>query len=105
MKNHEFQGLTTTKAPFIENALSLRQIFIHQPYELYNEDNQRAWRELYAMLLPKWKQYANKKFMEGIEALCLNPFRSARLEEINAFLEPLTGLKAKAVSGYVPTYV
>jgi phenylalanine-4-hydroxylase len=43
--------------------------------------------------------------MEGIRALCLRPDRIPRLEEVNEFLEPLTGFKAKAVSGYVPTYL
>lgn len=98
-------GLTTTKAPFIEKAQKRGKVFIHQPYELYSEDNQEAWRQLYALLRPKWEKYANTKFMEGIEALCLKPDRIPRLEEINAFLEPLTGFKAKAVSGYVPAYV
>ncbi len=98
-------GLTTTKAPFIENAHNQGQKFIHQPYELYSTENQRAWRKLYALLRPKWEKYANEKFMEGIRSLCLNPDRIPRLEEINQFLEPLTGFQAKAVSGYVPTYL
>ncbi len=98
-------GLTTTKAPFIENAQNRGEIFIHQPYELYNENNQDAWRKLYALLLPKWEKYANQKFREGVQSLCLNPDRIPRLEEVNAFLEPLTGFQAKAVSGYVPTYL
>ena len=98
-------GLTTTKAPFIENAQRDGQIFIHQPYELYNEDNQEAWRKLYALLRPKWERFANAKFMEGIASLCLKPDRIPTLDEVNAFLEPLTGFKAKAVSGYVPTFL
>ncbi|MGK5594686.1 MAG: phenylalanine 4-monooxygenase [Parachlamydiaceae bacterium] len=98
-------GLTTTKAPFIENAKTEGHLFIHQPYEFYNQNNQDAWRKLYALLLPKWEKYANKKFMQGIQSLCLNPDRIPSIEEINAFLEPLTGFKAKAVSGYVPTYL
>jgi phenylalanine-4-hydroxylase len=102
---YEFQGLTTTKAPFIENAQNEGQIFIHQPYELYNNDNQEAWKKLYASLLPKWKRFANSKFMEGIRCLCLKPHRIPTLEEVNVFLEPLTGFKAKAVSGYVPTFL
>ncbi len=99
------QGLTTTKATFIEQAQHHGQTFIHQPYELYSEDNQEAWRKLYALLTPKWKKYANPKFKEGVEALCLHPDRIPHLEEINHFLEPLTGFKAKAVSGYVPAFV
>lgn len=99
------QGLTTTKAAFIEEAQHKGDIFIHQPYELYNNSNQEAWRKLYALLRPKWEKYANGKFMEGIRSLCLNPDRIPRLEEINEFLRPLTGFTAKAVSGYVPTFV
>lgn len=98
-------GLTTTKAAFIENAQREGQIFIHQPYELYSEDNQEAWRNLYALLRPKWEQFANAKFMQGIASLCLKPDRIPTLEEVNAFLQPLTGFQAKAVSGYVPTFL
>jgi phenylalanine-4-hydroxylase len=106
MKQPEMgHGLTTTLAPFIEKAQNDGQIFIEQPYELYNENNQDAWRKLYALLRPKWEKYANKKFMQGIQSLCLNPDRIPRLEQINAFLEPLTRFKAKAVSGYVPTFL
>lgn len=101
----EFSGLTTTKAPFIENAQKEGQIFIHQPYELYSQDNQEAWRKLYALLRPKWERFANAKFMQGIRCLCLKPDRIPTLEEVNVFLEPLTGFKAKAVSGYVPTFL
>lgn len=102
MKNF---GLTTTKAPFIEEVRTRGDLFIQQPYELYNEDNQEAWRKLYALLLPKWKKHANKKFLEGVDSLCLNPHRIPRMEEINTFLERLTGFKAKPVCGYVPTYL
>jgi phenylalanine-4-hydroxylase len=98
-------GLTTTKASFIEDAQQKGQIFIHQPYELYNEDNQQAWRSLYALLRPKWDLFANTKFMQGIRCLCLKPDRIPTLEEVNTFLEPLTGFKAKAVSGYVPSFL
>lgn len=97
-------GLTTTKAPFIEKAKQNGELFIRQPYELYNEDNQKAWQQLYKLLLPKWERYANEKFMEGIRSLALQPHRIPKLEEINKFLEPLTGFQAKAVSGYVPIF-
>ncbi|HSW72274.1 MAG TPA: phenylalanine 4-monooxygenase [Chlamydiales bacterium] len=103
--NEPHCGLTTTKAPFIEKAQKDGQIFIHQPYELYSRDNQEAWRKLYAMLLPKWERFANSKFLQGIASLCLKPDRIPTLDEVNQFLEPLTGFQAKAVSGYVPTFL
>jgi phenylalanine-4-hydroxylase len=104
-KNSQIHGLTTTKAPFIEKAQKDGQMFIHQPYELYSDDNQEAWRKLYALLLPKWERFANAKFLQGIRSLCLKPDRIPTLDEVNRFLEPLTGFKAKAVSGYVPTFL
>jgi phenylalanine-4-hydroxylase len=105
MKKQNQFGLTTTKAHFIENAQKTGQIFIHQPYELYNQDNHATWKKLFAMLLPKWERFANRKFMQGVNTLCLDPDRVPQLNDVNKFLEPLTGFQAKAVSGYVPTYL
>ena len=35
----------------------------------------------------------------------LDPYRVPRLEEVNRFLCPLTGFRAKAVSGYIPAFL
>jgi phenylalanine-4-hydroxylase len=98
-------GLTTTKAPFIEDARANGELYIEQPYELYSEENQEAWRRLYDRILPRWKKYANPRFLEGVQSLALDPHNVPRLRDINKFLEPLSGFKAKAVSGYVPAYL
>lgn len=98
-------GLTTKQAPFIEEARSNGELYIRQPYELYSEENQEAWRKLYARILPRWQKYANARFLEGIEKLAFDPNQIPRLEQINRFLEPLSGFSAKAVSGYVPAYL
>ncbi len=97
-------GLTTSEAPFIEESRARRELFITQPYELYSEENHNTWRQLYARMLPQWRKYANPRFLEGISALCLDPNRVPKLEEVNRFLCPLTGFRAKAVSGYVPAF-
>lgn len=98
-------GLTTTDAPFIEQAKANGEIYIRQPYELYSDQNQETWRRLYQRILPKWEKYANPKFLEGVQKLALPPDHIPRLEEINDFLQPLSGFSAKAVSGYVPAYI
>ena len=98
-------GLTTAQAPFIEEARHRGELYIHQPYELYSEENHETWRRLYARLAPRWEQYANEHFLAGIRALCLSPDRVPRLEDVNRFLRPLTGFQARAVSGYVPAFV
>lgn len=97
--------LTTTRAPFIEEAIDHGSLFIEQPYELYSENNHEAWRILYRRMSPRWRKYANVKFLEGIDALALDPERVPRLEDVNRFLEPLSAFKSKAVSGYVPAYL
>lgn len=98
-------GLTTTQAPFIEEARAKDQLFIKQPYHLYSEENHETWRRLYKRIRPRWNQYASEKFMQGVDNLALDPDAIPRLKDINKFLAPLSGFKAKAVSGYVPAYV
>ena len=98
-------GLTSTEAPFIEEARGRGELYISQPYELYSDENHETWRRLYARLAPRWDHYANHHFLDGIHTLCLSPSRVPRLEEINRFLRPLTGFQTKAVSGYVPAFL
>ncbi|MCE1164147.1 MAG: phenylalanine 4-monooxygenase [Bacteroidetes bacterium] len=98
------EGLTTTKAPFIEKAQKNGERFIHQPYELYSEENHKAWKSLYNRIRERWEKYANPKFLEGVARLNLDSSRVPRIEDINKFLKPLTGFSAKPVSGYIPAY-
>jgi phenylalanine-4-hydroxylase len=99
------QGLTTTKAPFIEQAQAEGRLYIHQPYELYSSANHDAWHRLFTRMEDRWRRYANPRFLQGIESLCLDPNQVPRLEDVNRFLSPLTGFKAKPVSGYVPSFL
>lgn len=98
-------GLTTTEAAFIEQARNNGELYIDQPYQLYSEDNHAAWKSLFGRMRPQWDRFANEHFMKGIESLCLDPDRVPNLDDVNQFLNPLTGFKAKAVSGYVPAYL
>jgi phenylalanine-4-hydroxylase len=99
------EGLTTTRAPFIERAQASGQLYIHQPYELYSTANHEAWRRLFARMENRWRKYANPRFLQGIDNLCLDPARVPLLEDVNRFLSPLTGFRAKPVSGYVPAFL
>src|SRR5438045_2061954 len=98
-------GLTTGEAPFIEAARAEHQLCIRQPYEQYTRENHEAWRRLYARMKPRWERYANEHFLHGIDSLCLNPNRIPKLDDVNRFLHPLTGFRAKAVSGYIPSFL
>jgi len=97
--------LTTGQAPFIEDAQRHGDLYIRQPYELYSPENHHTWRMLYQRLRPRWDRYANQRFQAGIESLCLPQDRIPRLEGVNRFLSPLTGFRARAVSGYVPAFL
>ena len=97
--------LTTTKAPFVEEAPERGQLYIHQPYDSYSAENHATWAKLYARMLPRWRRYANPRFLGGIESLCLDAGRIPRLEDVNRYLAPKTGFRAIGVSGYVPAYL
>ncbi|MDQ6676022.1 MAG: phenylalanine 4-monooxygenase [Acidobacteriota bacterium] len=79
--------------------------FIDQRYEAYREEDHRAWQLLFGRMASRWERYANRQFLEGIGSLGLHPGHIPRLEEVNRLLCPLTGFQAKAVSGYVPSFV
>jgi phenylalanine-4-hydroxylase len=98
-------GLTTTAAPFIEEARAHREIYIRQPYELYSEDNQATWGRLLVRMQDRWARYANRRYLEGLHKLQLSPDRIPHLDDINRFMQPLTGFRARAVTGYVPSYL
>ena len=98
-------GLSTGRAPFVEEARSRGDLYITQPYELYSQENHEAWALLFERMRPRWERYANPQFLEGVEALRLPADRVPRLAEVNRRLEPLTGFQAKPVSGYVPGFL
>jgi phenylalanine-4-hydroxylase len=99
------RGLTTGNAPFIEEARSRGELYIEQIYDLYSGANHESWRCLFERIRPRWDRYANDHFLKGIEALQLPPDRIPQLADVNRVLRPMTGFQAKAVSGYVPSFL
>jgi phenylalanine-4-hydroxylase len=98
------QGLTTTKAPYIENAVQNGEMYIEQPYALYSAANHDVWQRLYARMQDRWARYGNQKFLDGLSTLCFEATHVPRLEDVNAFMAPRTGFRAKAVAGFVPAF-
>ena len=96
------EGLTTTKAPFIEKAQDNGELYIEQPYELYSEENHDTWRRLYKTILPKWDKYANDRFMGGVESLGLKPDAIPRLDEINREQAQALLQKGVIAGGMIP---
>ncbi|MEO7965403.1 MAG: phenylalanine 4-monooxygenase [Gemmatimonadaceae bacterium] len=98
------QGLTTTKAPYIEQAVANGEMYIEQPYALYSDENHDTWRRLYARMRERWERYANPRFLDGLATLSFDASQVPRLEDVNRFMAPRTGFRAKAVSGFVPAF-
>ena len=98
-------GLTTTKAPFIEQALANGEIYIRQPYDLYSDENHQTWRQLFARMQDRWRRYANERYLRGLDTLFMDKDHVPRFEDVNRFMQTLTGFRARPVSGYVPAYL
>ncbi len=97
-------GLTTTRAPFIEQAQANGELYIHQPYELYSDANHEAWRRLYRAHGGSLAALRQPAFPRGHRQPVPRRDAGAALDDVNRFLSPLTGFKAKPVSGYVPSF-
>jgi phenylalanine-4-hydroxylase len=97
-------GLTTTKAPYIEQAVANGEMYIEQPYALYSAANHDTWQRLYARMQELWHRHANQRFLDGLDTLCFEATRVPKLEDVNRFMAPRTGFRAKAVSGFVPAF-
>jgi len=85
--------------------LATSNLYIEQDYGLYSDRDHETWSRLYSRLMPRWEQFANERFQAGIGSLCLPTDRIPRLDEVNRFLSPLTGFRARAVAGYVPAFL
>jgi len=85
--------------------LATSNLYIEQNYGLYSDRDHETWSRLYSRLMPRWEQFANERFQAGIGSLCLPTDRIPRLDEVNRFLSPLTGFRARAVAGYVPAFL
>jgi phenylalanine-4-hydroxylase len=66
--------------------------------------DQETWKILYNRMIPYWERYANRHYLDGLARLRLDPERIPSLERVNRFLNPLTGFRARAVSGYIPAF-
>ena len=96
--------LTSDRSPFIAEAQRTGTVYVCQPYELYSESNHASWKMLYGNMREYWRRYAAPAYLEGIERLNLDPDRVPRLEDVNRFLQPLTGFRAVGVGGYLPAF-
>ena len=62
-------------------------MFINQRYDGYTDDNQEAWRQLYAEQMAYLPERASQVYLDGAEAIGLKPDGIPNIEQLNARLE------------------
>src|ERR1035441_10976198 len=77
-------GLTTGRAPFVEEARVRGELYISQAYDLYSQENHEAWQHLFARIRPKWERYANPNFLRGVAALDLPNDQDRKSTRLNS---------------------
>ena len=81
---------------------SIEPMFISQRYDGYTQDNQEAWRQLYAEQMAYLPERASQVYLDGAEAIGLKPDGIPNIKQLNARLEPRTGWNSVPVPGYIP---
>jgi len=75
--------------------------FIRQADSAYTTEDHRVWEVLFGRRMRHLSQVACSAYLDGIEAVGLEPARIPDLDAVNARLAPLTAWRAVAVSGFL----
>jgi phenylalanine-4-hydroxylase len=81
---------------------SLTTTFVQQDWEGYAEAQHRVWETLYARRMPALRHTASRVFLEGAQAIGLDPGFIPVLATLNRRLVTRTGWSAVPVEGFLP---
>jgi phenylalanine-4-hydroxylase len=79
----------------------LAPFLIQQRPSAYTPENQAVWQLLFARRMKHLRQVGSSAFLRGIQAIGLEPVLIPDLLLMNQRLEPITGWRAVAVSGFL----
>jgi phenylalanine-4-hydroxylase len=79
----------------------LQPFLIEQRPAEYTNENQAVWQLLFARRMKHLKEVGSSAFLNGIQAIGLEPVLIPDLLLMNQRLEPITGWRAVAVSGFL----
>jgi phenylalanine-4-hydroxylase len=79
----------------------LAPFLIEQRPGEYTQENQAVWQLLFARRMKHLKEVGSSAFLNGIQAIGLEPHYIPDLGRMNQRLEPITGWRAIAVSGFL----
>src|SRR3954462_14903785 len=80
---------------------SAQQFFIEQRPAEYTKENQAVWQLLFARRMKHLESVGSSAFLRGIKAIGLEKNLVTDLKLMNRRLEPITGWRAVAVSGFL----
>src|SRR3954466_8327516 len=80
---------------------SAQQFFIEQRPAEYTKENQAVWQLLFARRMKHLESVGSSAFLRGIKAIGLEKNLVPDLKLMNRRLEPITGWRAVAVSGFL----
>jgi phenylalanine-4-hydroxylase len=75
---------------------------IQQDWAAYTEENHKAWGTLYERRMRELRRTGSELFLQGAEAIGLNPDHVPDLDDVNRRLAALTRWQAVPVSGFLP---
>ncbi|HWO88381.1 MAG TPA: phenylalanine 4-monooxygenase [Gemmatimonadales bacterium] len=81
---------------------SATSFFIQQHWSEYTEEHHGVWATLYERRMNALRTTGSRIFLEGADAIGLEPDRVPNLADVNRRLAKLTGWKAVPVSGFLP---
>jgi len=81
---------------------SLVAPFVHQEWDRYSDEQHQVWATLYSRRMPILRRTASRVFLEGAEAIGLDPRLIPDLASLNRRLLVRTGWSAVPVDGFLP---
>lgn len=97
-------GAQKGRTPMKTGATTQRRedFIIEQDWPAYSAEEHQVWQLLYERRMKQLRSVASRAYLDGADAIGLDPGLVPDLREINARLEASTGWAAIAVSGFIP---
>ena len=93
---------TTVVSPAVEELRAAAPFLIEQDWPAYTAEQHALWGELVRRQMPQLERHACQEYLEGFEQIGLSAEQLPELKSISARLEPRTGWRSTAVSGFLP---
>ncbi len=94
--------LDTTVVTPTEALRAAAPFLIEQDWPAYTAEQHTLWGELVRGQMPQLERHACEEYLRGFEQIGLSADQLPDLKSISARLEPRTGWRSTAVSGFLP---